>query len=41
MHLNHFRLFHPDMEDPFAHKTEKKRVRASQSKKEKRGRNPF
>jgi hypothetical protein len=33
MHLNHFRLFHPEIEDPFAHKVQEKRVRASQSKK--------
>jgi hypothetical protein len=36
MHLNHFCMFHPELEDPFAHKVEKKRVRASQSKKEMR-----
>jgi hypothetical protein len=33
MHQNHFRMFHPEMEDPFASKTEKKRVRARQAKK--------
>jgi len=34
MHLNHFKLFHPHIKDPFAHKTEKKRVRARESKKQ-------
>jgi hypothetical protein len=35
MHVNHFKLFHPDMKDPFAYKTEKKRVRAKQPGKKK------
>jgi hypothetical protein len=33
MHINHFKLFHPDLKDPFAYKTEKKRVRAKQPAK--------
>jgi len=32
-HINHFKLFHPELEDPFAHKTEKRRVRAGKGKK--------
>jgi hypothetical protein len=35
MHINHFKLFHPDLKDPFAYKTEKKRVRAKQPAKKK------
>ncbi len=34
MHLNHFRMFHPEIENPFAHKVEKKRVRAIQPRKQ-------
>ncbi|MGH7900928.1 MAG: hypothetical protein ACRENZ_04250 [Thermodesulfobacteriota bacterium] len=33
MHINHFRLFHPELEDPFAHREKKKRVTAKQSKR--------
>lgn len=33
LHINHFKLFHPDLKDPFAHKTEKKRVGAKQRTK--------
>ncbi len=33
MHINHFRLFHPELEDPFAHRERKKRVTAKQSKR--------
>jgi hypothetical protein len=35
MHVNHFKLFHPDLKDPFAYKTEKKRVKAKQRTKKK------
>lgn len=35
MHTNHFKLFHPNLKDPFAYKTEKKRVRAKQPAKKK------
>ena len=34
MHVNHFHMFHPEIEDPFADKVEKKRVRAKESKKQ-------
>lgn len=35
LHVNHFKLFHPELKDPFADKTEKKRVRARQPVKKK------